>query len=60
MTGLYIPRSVNAEFRDTITDISYDHFGRRLALSSTDHTIQIWDLNQDGNYQLTSKFRSHS
>ena len=59
MSG-YIPRSVNAEFRDTITDISYDHFGHRLALSSTDHTIQIWDLGQDGTYQLTSKFRSHS
>lgn len=56
----YIPRSVNAEFRDTITDISYDHFGHRLALSSTDHTIQIWDLSPDGTYRLTSKFRSHS
>lgn len=60
VNGVYIPRSVNAEFRDTITDISYDHFGHRLALSSTDHTIQIWDLSQDGSYQLTSKFRSHS
>lgn len=60
VNGVYIPRSVNAEFRDTITDISYDHFGHRLALSSTDHTIQIWDLSQDGTYQLTSKFRSHS
>lgn len=60
VNGAYIPRSVNAEFRDTITDISYDHFGHRLALSSTDHTIQIWDLSQDGTYQLTSKFRSHS
>lgn len=57
---IYVPRSVNAEFRDTITDISYDHFGHRLALSSTDHTIQIWDLGPDGIYQLTSKFRSHS
>jgi nucleoporin SEH1 len=56
----YIPRSVNAEFMDTITDISYDHFGHRLALSSTDHTIQIWDLGHDGTYHLTSKFRSHS
>lgn len=60
INGVYIPRSVNAEFRDTITDISYDHFGHRLALSSTDHTIQIWDLTQEGTYQLTSKFRSHS
>lgn len=60
MNKNYIPRSVNAEFRDTITDISYDHFGHRLALSSTDHSIQIWDLSQDGTYQLTSKFRSHS
>lgn len=60
VNGVYIPRSVNAEFRDTITDISYDFFGHRLALSSTDHTIQIWDLSQDGTYQLTSKFRSHS
>lgn len=60
INGVYIPRSVNAEFRDTITDISYDFFGHRLALSSTDHTIQIWDLSQDGTYQLTSKFRSHS
>lgn len=60
VNGVYIPRSVNAEFRDTITDISYDHFGHRLALSSTDHTIQIWDLTQEGTYQLTSKFRSHS
>lgn len=58
--AVYIPRSVNAEFRDTITDISYDHFGHRLALSSTDHTIQIWDLSQDGTYKLTSRFRSHS
>lgn len=60
VNGAYIPRSVNAEFRDTITDISYDHFGHRLALSSTDHTIQIWDLSHDGTYHLTSKFRSHS
>lgn len=60
VNGAYIPRSVNAEFRDTITDISYDHFGHRLALSSTDHTIQIWDLTEDGTYKLTSKFRSHS
>uniref|UniRef100_A0A6G1SIR7 Nucleoporin seh1-A n=1 Tax=Aceria tosichella TaxID=561515 RepID=A0A6G1SIR7_9ACAR len=60
VNGAYIPRSVNAEFRDTITDISYDHFGHRLALSSTDHTIQIWDLSHDGTYHLISKFRSHS
>lgn len=60
VNGAYIPRSVNAEFGDTITDISYDHFGRRLALSSTDHTIQIWDLDNDGSYQLSAKFRSHS
>lgn len=60
VNGAYIPRSVNAEFSDTITDISYDHFGHRLALSSTDHTIQVWDLSQDGSYKLRSKFRSHS
>lgn len=44
VNGAYVPRSVSAETRDPITDISYDHFGHRLALSSTDHTLQMNEL----------------
>ena len=44
--------SLQSNHQDYIQDISFDHYGRRIATTSADRTIQIWDLNPDGTFAV--------
>jgi len=38
---------------ESIHDICYDFYGRRLATCSADRCIKVWDLNKDGEWILS-------
>lgn len=39
---------------DYIHAMSFDHYGRRLATCGGDQTVKVWDLNDNGEWQLCS------
>jgi len=44
---------------DYIHDISYDHYGRRLATCSGDRFIRVWDLNSQGEWTSHTEWQAH-
>jgi len=40
---------------DYIHDISFDHYGRRVATCSGDRTVCIWDLDDDNDFRLSNQ-----
>ncbi|XP_066266919.1 nucleoporin SEH1-like [Branchiostoma lanceolatum] len=57
---MYVARSISAEHKDLIHDVSYDFHGRRMATCSSDQTIKVWDLTDDGEWQCTASWKTHS
>ncbi|KAL7675733.1 hypothetical protein ACOME3_002000 [Neoechinorhynchus agilis] len=56
-------------FKDTINDVAFDYYGRRLATCSTDHTVKIFDrvsnsedLSEEapGEWRLSYSWRAHT
>lgn len=45
--------------QDLITDSSYDFYGARLATSSIDHTIKVFDRQKDGEWTPNDSWRAH-
>lgn len=44
---------------DSVHDISYDYYGKRIATCSSDHCIKVWDIDKDGKWQLATEFKAH-
>lgn len=45
--------------QDLITDCAYDFYGARLATSSIDHTIKVFDRQNDGEWIQNDSWRAH-
>lgn len=45
--------------KDLIHDVAYDHHGKRMATSSCDQYIKIWDL-VDGEWRCSTSVKAHS
>jgi hypothetical protein len=39
---------------DLIHDVSFDYYGRRIATCSSDQTIKVFDLNENGEWELNA------
>ena len=50
---------IDGEHKDLITDISYDHYGHRIASCSRDQCVSVWNLNIFGNWELCATWRAH-
>uniref|UniRef100_A0A915KPV2 superoxide dismutase n=1 Tax=Romanomermis culicivorax TaxID=13658 RepID=A0A915KPV2_ROMCU len=48
------------DHKDLIHDIAYDFYGRRIATCSSDHTVKVWDLNENDQWILTASWKVHS
>lgn len=42
---------------DSIHDISFDMFGKRIATCSSDHKIRIWKVSENGNWSLCNDIK---
>lgn len=57
---MFVTRHIPTDHQDLIHDVSYDFHGRRMATCSTDQTVQIWDLQDNGEWKCTASWKSHS
>ncbi|XP_021343804.1 nucleoporin SEH1-like [Mizuhopecten yessoensis] len=57
---MFVTRHIPAEHKDLIHDVSYDFHGNRMATCSSDQTVKVWDLGEDGQWNCTASWRTHS
>lgn len=51
---------INAEHKDLVHDVSFDHYGKRMATCSSDQTVKVWDLNEEGEWYCSSSWKTHN
>lgn len=56
---MFVAKSLNAEHKDLIHDVAFDFYGRRMATCSSDQSVKIWDLNEDGEWVCTASWKTH-
>ncbi|XP_066936669.1 nucleoporin SEH1-like [Clytia hemisphaerica] len=54
------PKHIPTEHKDIIHDVSFDYYGKRMATCSSDHTVKIWDLTENGQWKCTADWKTHS
>ncbi|XP_070575761.1 nucleoporin SEH1-like [Ptychodera flava] len=57
---MFVAKTISAEHKDLIHDVAYDFHGRRMATCSSDQSVQVWDLREDGEWHCTGNWRTHS
>ncbi|GAB6030407.1 Nucleoporin SEH1 [Chamberlinius hualienensis] len=57
---MFVTRSINADHKDLIHDVAYDFYGRRMATCSSDQSVKIWELGEDGQWACTANWKTHS
>ncbi|XP_015781272.1 nucleoporin SEH1 [Tetranychus urticae] len=57
---MFATRNVEADHKDLIHDVAYDFYGRRLATCSSDQSVKVWDLGEDGQWHCTASWKCHS
>ena len=40
------PMSIQTDHKDLIQDIAFDFYGKRVATSSLDQSVKIWNINE--------------
>ncbi|XP_075678683.1 nucleoporin SEH1-like [Dermatophagoides pteronyssinus] len=55
-----VSRSIQADHKDLIHDIAYDYYGRRLATCSSDQSVKVWDIGDEGQWTCTSSWKTHA
>lgn len=49
------PQFLSSKHQDFIHDIVFDFYGRRVATCSGDHIVQVWALNDDGEWNSSER-----
>uniref|UniRef100_A0A9J8CAN6 SEH1 like nucleoporin n=2 Tax=Cyprinus carpio TaxID=7962 RepID=A0A9J8CAN6_CYPCA len=57
---MFVARSIAADHKDLIHDVSYDFHGRRMATCSSDQSIKVWDRGDNGEWTCTASWKTHS
>jgi WD40 repeat protein len=57
---MFASKKLQSTHKDLIHDVSYDFYGRRLATCSSDQTVQVWDLDSEEKWKLSSQWKAHS
>lgn len=60
VSPIFIAKNIQADHKDLIHDVAYDHYGIRLATCSSDQSVKVWDLDENGTWKLKSSWKSHS
>uniref|UniRef100_H2Y6B9 Uncharacterized protein n=1 Tax=Ciona savignyi TaxID=51511 RepID=H2Y6B9_CIOSA len=56
----YLAFKFDSDHQDLIHDVSYDFFGKRLATCSSDQCVQVWDLDNEDNWQKCASWKAHN
>lgn len=57
---MYAARVIPSEHKDLIHDVSFDFYGTRMATCSSDQSVKVWDQDEDGHWQCTADWKTHS
>ncbi|XP_072168675.1 nucleoporin SEH1-like [Diadema setosum] len=57
---MFTAKSISAEHKDLIHDVAFDFYGQRMATCSSDQSVQVWDLGEDGEWHCTASWKTHS
>ena len=57
---MFVARVIPSEHKDIIHDVAFDFYGRRMATCSSDHTVKIWDLDENGEWSCSADWKTHS
>ncbi|XP_067651579.1 nucleoporin SEH1-like [Haliotis asinina] len=57
---MYVAKSIPVDHKDLIHDVSYDFHGTRMATCSSDQSVKVWDLGEDGEWHCTANWKTHS
>jgi len=57
---MFVAKSIETEHKDLIHDVAYDHYGRRMATCSSDQSIKVWDIAEDGSSKQVAHWKAHS
>lgn len=50
-------KKLETEHEDLVHDVSYDHYGKRLATCSADQRIKVWDVQENNEWKLSSDWK---
>ncbi|UYV82009.1 SEH1L [Cordylochernes scorpioides] len=56
---MFVQLTLNADHKDLIHDVAYDFYGKRLATCSSDQTVKVWDMGEDGQWHNTASWKAH-
>ncbi|RMC15602.1 hypothetical protein DUI87_07804 [Hirundo rustica rustica] len=54
---MFVARSIAADHRDLIHDVSFDFHGRRMATCSSDQSVKVWDKSENGDWHCTASWK---
>ncbi|XP_056598184.1 nucleoporin SEH1 isoform X3 [Triplophysa dalaica] len=57
---MFVVKSIAADHKDLIHDVSYDFHGRRMATCSSDQSVKVWDKDDSGEWHCTASWKTHS
>ncbi|KAJ0000070.1 hypothetical protein NQD34_011912 [Periophthalmus magnuspinnatus] len=57
---MFVAKSIAADHKDLIHDVSYDFHGRRMATCSSDQSVKVWDKSENGEWHCTASWKTHS
>ncbi|KAI5091081.1 nucleoporin SEH1, partial [Silurus meridionalis] len=57
---MFVAKSIAADHKDLIHDVSYDFHGRRMATCSSDQSVKVWDKSDSGEWHCTASWKTHS
>ncbi|XP_076992175.1 nucleoporin SEH1 isoform X6 [Tamandua tetradactyla] len=57
---MFVARSIAADHKDLIHDVSFDFHGRRMATCSSDQSVKVWDKSESGDWHCTASWKTHS
>nr|XP_025861784.1 nucleoporin SEH1 isoform X2 [Vulpes vulpes] len=58
--AMFVARSIAADHKDLIHDVSFDFHGRRMATCSSDQSVKVWDKSESGDWHCTASWKTHS
>ncbi|KAK7070629.1 Nucleoporin SEH1 [Halocaridina rubra] len=56
---MFMAKTINTEHKDLIHDVSFDFYGRRMATCSSDQSVKVWDMGDDGEWTCTCSWKTH-
>uniref|UniRef100_H3AFD6 SEH1 like nucleoporin n=1 Tax=Latimeria chalumnae TaxID=7897 RepID=H3AFD6_LATCH len=54
---MFVARSISADHKDLIHDVSFDFHGRRMATCSSDQSVKVWDKSENGEWHCTASWK---